>query len=82
MRVTFHDNALVVKIAKTVIDCKAEAETFDASSGAVSLTSIMQTGGCMEGDDVPLAREVKSTIKTGKGGVKFQRIQAEVAEPG
>ena len=32
---TFHDNA------------KAEAETFDASSGAVSLTDIMQTGDCM-----------------------------------
>ena len=36
-----------MKIAKKVIDCKVEAETFDASSAAVSLTSIMQTGDCM-----------------------------------
>ncbi len=47
MRLTFHDNALDVEIAKNVIDRKADAETFDASSGAVSLTSIMQTGGCV-----------------------------------
>ncbi len=32
---------------KKVIDCKAEAEPFAASSGAVSLTDIMQTEDCM-----------------------------------
>ena len=39
MGLTFHDT---VDIAKKVIECKAEAETFDASSRAVSQTNIMQ----------------------------------------
>jgi hypothetical protein len=44
MGLTFQDT---VDIEKKVIECKAEAETFDASSGAVSQTNIVQTGGCM-----------------------------------
>jgi hypothetical protein len=39
----FHDT---VDIAKKAIGCKADAETFDDSAGAVSQTAIMQTGGC------------------------------------
>ncbi len=46
-RLTFHDNALDVEIAQKDIDCKAEAEAFDASSGAVSRTCNLQTGDCM-----------------------------------
>ena len=46
-RLTFHDNALDVEIAQKDIDCKAEAEAFDASSGAVSRTCYLQTGDCM-----------------------------------
>ncbi len=34
-------------LVKKVIDFKAEAEAFDASSGAVSLTNIMQTEDCL-----------------------------------
>ena len=44
---TFHDNALDLEIAQKDIDCKAEAEAFDASSGAVSRTCYLQTGDCM-----------------------------------
>jgi hypothetical protein len=35
-------------IVKKVIDCKTEAETLDASSGAVPPTRSMQTGSCMD----------------------------------
>ena len=39
------EQALDVKIAKKVIDCNAEAETFAASAGAASLTSTMHCMG-------------------------------------
>ena len=42
MGLTFHGTG---DIGKKVIECKAEAEIFDASSGAVPQT--MQTGACM-----------------------------------
>ncbi len=38
-------------LAKQVIDFKIEAEAFDASPGAASLTNIAQTGDCV-GDDL------------------------------
>ena len=43
---TFHDNALDVEIAQKNTVCIAEAEAFEASSGAVSRTRNMQTGDC------------------------------------
>ncbi len=42
MGVTFHE------IAEKANDCKAEAETFDASSGTVSPTNIMHAGDCVD----------------------------------
>ncbi len=49
MRVTFRDTlgSHRAEVAKEVIVCKAEVVTIDASFGAVSLTGVMQTRGCM-----------------------------------
>ncbi len=44
-RLTFRDK--MCDVEEKVIDCKAEAEAFDASSGAVPRANIMQTGNCM-----------------------------------
>ncbi len=46
MRLTFHDNGC--DLEQKVIDCKAEAQAFDASSGAVPPANIMRTGDCMD----------------------------------
>ncbi len=35
-------------VVSKIIDCKADAETFDASSGAAPLANIIQPGDCMD----------------------------------
>jgi hypothetical protein len=44
LKLTLHADGIV----KKVIDCKTEAETFAASSGAVPPTSSLQAGSCMD----------------------------------
>ncbi len=47
-------------IVNKTIDCKADAETFEASSGAVPPTSTMHPGDCM---DQALRDQVKDPIQ-------------------
>jgi hypothetical protein len=70
-------------LAKKVIECKAEAATFDAYSGAVPQTDIMQAGGGMD-DALRLQgkckEQLESNLSSGGGlvtkGIDFKILDA------